>query len=65
MTCKWYGICPLRKFEKQGKLNEKWAERYCKTNDNWKNCKRYQLEEKGIAHEDSMLPDGKIDENLK
>jgi len=65
MSCKWYDSCPLRKFEKEGKLDERWAEKYCKSNNNWKNCRRYQLEEQGVFHSDNMLPDGKIDETLK
>jgi len=32
--------------------------------DNWRNCKRYQLEEQGIAHFDNMLPSGQVDEDL-
>ena len=65
MICKWYNTCPLRKFEEQRKLDNRWKEKYCKSKNNWKNCKRYQLEEKGIPHADNMLPNGKIDENLK
>jgi len=65
MACKWYEICPLRKFEQEGRLDEKWKQEYCLSEDNWKNCKRYQLEEKRIEHPDSMLPNGKIDKNLK
>lgn len=64
MVCKWYSLCPLRKFEKEGRLDNFWAQSYCKSDNNWKNCKRYQLEEKGIAHSDNMLPDGRMDENL-
>jgi hypothetical protein len=65
MACKWYSLCPLRKLEQEWKLDNLWAQNYCKSDNNWKNCKRYQLEEKGIAHPDNMLPDGRrIDENL-
>jgi hypothetical protein len=64
MTCKWYSLCPLRKFEKEGKLDNFWVQNYCKSDNNWKNCKRYQLEENGIAHPDNMLPDGRIDEGI-
>ena len=64
MTCKWYDICPLRRFEEQGKLDKVWAQNYCKSNDNSQNCKRYQLEEKGINHPDNMLPNGEIDESI-
>ena len=35
----------------------KWKEQYCEREENWKNCKRYQLEEKGIPHE-NILPNG-------
>jgi len=54
----------LRTFEKAGKLDNKWALKYCKSDDNWKNCKRYQLEEQGVHHPDNMLPDGKVDKTL-
>ena len=58
MSCKWYAVCPLRRLEGQGKLDDKWANEYCTTEDNWKNCKRYQLEEQGVSHPDNLLPDG-------
>jgi len=64
MTCKWYSVCPLRRFEKQGKLDGVWAQNYCQSDSNWKNCKRYQLEEKGRYHPDNMLPNGRIDNEL-
>jgi hypothetical protein len=64
MTCKWYEICPLRGFERQGKLDKIWAQNYCKSTNNWQHCKRYQLEEKGVYHPDNMLPDGKIVESI-
>ena len=47
-----------------GKLDNKWRKQYCESKDNWKNCKRYQMEEKGIVHPDNILPDGSIDEKL-
>ncbi len=65
MACKWYNVCPLRRFEKQQKLGNTWAKDYCKSKNNWQNCRRYQLEEKGIYHPDNMLPNGEIDEALK
>jgi len=67
MTCRWYEVCPLRQFEQEGKLSLIWADNFCKTIDNWKNCKnckRYQLEEAGIPHPDNMLPSGEADERL-
>ena len=63
MECKWIDICPLRKFEKQGRLDMKWRKQYCKSD--FKNCRRYQMEEEGIQHPDAMLPDGKIDRDLE
>lgn len=62
MTCKWFNSCPLRMFEKQGKLDCKWKNDYCDTKDNFKNCKRYQMVERGESHPDNLMPDGtKID----
>jgi len=64
MKCKWYNVCPLRRFERQGKLAQSWSHDFCASNDNWQNCKRYQLEEKGISHPDNMLPNGEIDYSI-
>jgi len=58
MVCKWYDLCPLREFEKNKKITNKFKEEYCKTESNWKNCKRYQMEEKGIYHPDNLMPNG-------
>lgn len=63
MACKWIDVCPLRRFEKQGKLDTKWRKQYCE--GEFTKCKRYQMEEKGILHPDDMLPDGTIDKELK
>lgn len=63
MTCPWYSVCPLRRLEREGRFAESWAQDYCKTIDNWRQCRRYQLEEKGIAHPDNMLPNGEMDES--
>ena len=61
--CKWYSVCPMKKYYEMGKLDEKWIKNYCK--GNWRKCIRYQKEEKGIYHPDWMLPDGTIDKFLK
>ena len=61
--CKWYPVCPMKKFYEEGKLNKKWVELYCK--GDWETCVRYQMEERGEPHPDWMLPDGSIDERLK
>ncbi len=63
MTCKWFSVCPMKRFYEEGKLAEKWINKYCK--GNWKSCKRYQMEERGEYHPPNMLPDGTIDESLK
>ena len=60
--CKWFHVCPMKRFYEHGKLDKKWIDNYCK--GNWKNCIRYQLEEKGQYHTDNMLPDGTIDKSL-
>jgi hypothetical protein len=62
MACKWINICPLRRFEKQGRLGKEWRTHYCE--HDYTACRRFQLEEKGIFHPDTMLPDGTIDNNL-
>jgi len=62
MECKWINVCPLRRFEQQGKLSLKLKKEYCEKN--FKACKRYQMEEKGIEHSDNMMPDGKINKEL-
>ena len=64
MACRWYSVCPLRRFERKGLLTDQWAKEYCKSSFNWVHCRRYQLEQQGAAHPDNMLPDGSIDERL-
>ncbi len=61
--CKWYPICPIRRFYEDGILDRKWIELYCK--GDWESCVRYQMEEKGEPHPDFMLPNGSIDERLR
>lgn len=56
--CKWYRVCPMKRFYEQGKLDKKWIDQYCK--GNWESCKRYQMEENGQYHPDEMLPDGSM-----
>jgi len=61
--CKWYPVCPMRRFYEEGKLDKKWIELYCK--GDWESCIRYQMEEEGRFHPDWMLPDGTLDERLQ
>jgi len=60
MACKWYNLCPLRRLEKEGKISDKWKGEYCESENNWKNCKRFRMEEEGKFHPDKMMPDGSI-----
>lgn len=62
IDCKWYPVCPMKKFYEKGKLSKGWVELYCK--GDWESCIRYQMEERGELHPDWMLPDGSIDERL-
>ena len=59
--CKWFPVCPLKRFFEEGKLDKKWIESYCW--DKWEECIRYHMEEKGQYHPDNMLPDGSINHN--
>ena len=61
--CKWFNVCPMKYYWEKGILEPKWIEQYCK--GEWKNCIRYQKEEKGVYHPDNMLPNGSIDHKLK
>ncbi|KAF2956876.1 uracil-DNA glycosylase [Marinitoga sp. 38H-ov] len=61
--CKWFFICPMKKYYEKRLISKKWIDSYCKSN--WKKCIRYQKEEQGIYHEDWMLPDGTLDMTLK
>ena len=61
---KLYNIYSLRRFEREEKSDKSWAQNYCESINNRQNCKRYQLEEKGIYHPDNMLPDGEIDKSI-
>jgi hypothetical protein len=60
--CKWYDVCPMKYYYKQGLIDKKWIEQYCFGNN--EKCKRYQMEERGEPHPDNMLPDGTIDKAL-
>jgi len=61
--CKWFPVCPMKRFYEEGRLDKKWIELYCK--GDWESCIRYKMEERGEFHPDWMLPDGSIDETLK
>ncbi|MGM0509805.1 MAG: uracil-DNA glycosylase [Thermoplasmatota archaeon] len=61
--CKWYQVCPMKRFYNKGILDRKWVDLYCK--GDWKSCVRFQKERDGVYHPDSMLPNGEIDEALE
>lgn len=61
-TCRWYKVCPVKRFYDQGKIPKNWIDHYCK--GDWEKCRRFQLEEQNIYHPDQMMPDGSIDHNL-
>lgn len=61
--CKWYPVCPMKRFYENGILDRKWVQLYCR--GDWESCIRYRMEESGEAHPDWMLPDGSLDTALK
>ncbi len=63
VDCKWFQVCPIKKFYEEGRIDRKWIELYCK--GYWKSCVRYQMEERGEPHPDWMLPDGSLHEGLR
>ena len=64
MACRWYSVCPLRRWESEGRLSRSWAQDFFETTDEWRHCRRYQLEDQGMSHPDNMLPSGQIDPTL-
>ena len=63
MTCKWYSMCPMKRYYEEGRLDAEWIRRFCK--GDWRRCVRYEMEESGRPHPDWMLPDGTIDTRLR
>ena len=61
-TCKWFDLCPMKRYHALGLLEERWIVRYC--HGDWMRCVRYQLEERGEPHPDWMLPDGTLEHRL-
>lgn len=60
--CKWFPVCPMKRFYEEGQIEKKWIKLYCQ--GDWQSCVRYELEELGKYHPDWMLPDGTISEKL-
>ena len=61
--CKWYQVCPMKRYYEEGKLDRKWVELYCK--GDWRICIRYKMEMNGEWHVDWMLPDGTLEGGLE
>ena len=61
-VCKWYNVCPLKRYFKEGKLDIKWIDGYCKGNCH--RCIRRETEEEEKYHLDNMLPDETINKKL-
>lgn len=61
--CKWYQLCPMKRFHEKGMLPDTWLDDYCRNGGS--GCVRYKMEERGEPHPDWMLPDGTLDEQLK
>jgi len=40
MDCKWFLVCPMKRFYEEKRLDKKWIELYYK--GDWKSCGRYQ-----------------------
>jgi len=47
--CKWYTVCPMKRFYEEGKLDEKWIKNYCM--GDYESCVRYQMKRKA-----SLIP---------
>ncbi|MFW6141237.1 MAG: uracil-DNA glycosylase [Candidatus Saliniplasma sp.] len=60
--CRWYPVCPMKRYYEEGKIEKRWVELYCK--GDWNSCIRFQKEERGESHPDNMLPDGHIEKGL-
>lgn len=63
VDCKWYPVCPIKRFYEEERIHKRWIELYCK--GDWKSCVRYRMEENGELHPDWLLPDGSLDEKLR
>jgi len=63
MQCKWFPVCPMKRFQERGLLDERWIRLYCK--GDWESCFRYQMEEAGNTQPDWVLPDGSVDAGLR
>ncbi len=63
MICRWYPVCPIKKYHEQGEIEPDWVADYCMVSN--PNCMRKRLEEQGIYHPDNMMPDGSMRQDPK
>ena len=61
--CRWYQVCPMRRYFETGLIDNRWVDLYCL--GDWNSCRRFRYEERGEPHQDWMMPDGSLRENLK
>lgn len=54
--CKWYRVCPIKRFTENLSLDPHWVDQYCL--GDWNSCERFRQEEASIPHPDTLLPDG-------
>jgi uracil-DNA glycosylase len=54
--CRWQAVCPIGRATERGELPDTWIRTYCF--GDWSVCVRYQMEEQGRYHPDTLLPDG-------
>lgn len=50
MTCKWFPVCPMKRYYEKGFIDRDWIDNYCQ--GNWSKCVRYEMEERGEFHPD-------------
>ncbi|MHA1229424.1 MAG: uracil-DNA glycosylase [Candidatus Helarchaeota archaeon] len=56
--CRWYIVCPIRRYVEKGLLDKKWVNEYCL--GDFTKCVRKKMEESGEDHPDYMLPNGDL-----
>ena len=58
--CKWFYVCPMKRYFEGEKLDNKLFDSYCR--GEWANCMRYEMEEKaGVKIRDSLIRKALID----
>ncbi|MBN2231611.1 MAG: uracil-DNA glycosylase [Deltaproteobacteria bacterium] len=63
VPCRWYPVCPMKRYHEQERLDRRWIALYC--HGDWQSCVRYQGEETHRPLPDRMLPDGTMAPELE